>query len=83
MDTNAQIQDTEIKEEMLFILESPIGRRFLSRLLDETGVYRISHTPNDTHATAFCEGQRNIGLMLFNRAAAADTGLLLKVMSGE
>lgn len=84
MNTDKQtIQETEIKEEMMFLLGSPIGRRFLSRMFSETGIYRISYTPNDNQGTAFAEGQRNIGLMLFNRALSADPKTFCMNMIGE
>lgn len=37
------------------------GRRFMRRLLEQTGVFRVSFTP-DARLTDFREGERNVGL---------------------
>lgn len=55
-------RDQEVKD-MLWVLDSPQGRRFVWRYLGITGVFRSSFTgsPETTH---FNEGGRNIGLRL-------------------
>ena len=47
------------------LLRTREGARFLCRLLETCGVFRLSYTPGDTHATAFAEGQRNVGLQIY------------------
>lgn len=60
--TKAQIHKEQDKEDLKEILLSPGGRRFLWKLLEECGVYKISFTGN-SH-TFFNEGKRQIGLRL-------------------
>jgi len=60
--TKAQIHKEQNKEDLKGILDSAGGRRFLWKLLEECGVYKISFT-GDSY-TAFNEGKRQIGLRL-------------------
>lgn len=51
-------------EDIEFLLKSPNGRRFLSRLIHEVcGFNRSSFTGNSR--TFFMEGQRNVALTIF------------------
>lgn len=59
IETDAEVQDLRA------IMESPTGRRFMWRLLEQTGLYKTSFTGNST--TFFNEGQRNIGLWLISQ----------------
>lgn len=52
----------QFKNDLAFIMDSVQGRRFVSHLLDDTGINRLSFTGNSS--TFFNEGQRNIGLRL-------------------
>ena len=52
-------------EDIGALLRTREGARFFARLLDLCGVFRLSYEPHDTHATAFKEGQRNIGTMVY------------------
>tara|TARA_R110000868_G_scaffold317394_1_gene578215 strand:+ start:1371 stop:1670 length:300 start_codon:yes stop_codon:yes gene_type:complete len=56
IETDAEVHDLRA------IMESQLGRRFMWRLLEQTGLYKTSFTGNST--TFFNEGQRNIGLWL-------------------
>lgn len=47
------------------LMSSKWGRRFLWRLMDQAGVFRLSYAP-DALATAFAEGNRNYGLRILN-----------------
>lgn len=49
--------------DFAFIMNSPQGRRFVTRLLDITGFQRSSFTGNST--TFFNEGARNVGLQIW------------------
>lgn len=51
--------------DVKWLMSSPRGRRFLWRLLDISGPFRISF---DTNAMkmAFAEGNRNLGNQIFN-----------------
>ncbi len=44
------------------VLRTPEGARFFSALLELCGVWRLSYNGEETHATAFKEGARNVGL---------------------
>ncbi len=47
------------------LMTSKWGRRFLWRLMDQAGVFRLSYSP-DAMAMAFAEGSRNSGLRILN-----------------
>ncbi len=68
--TKAQIRQEQDKEDLRNILLSPGGRRFMWKLLEECGVYKISFTGN-SH-TFFNEGKRQIGLRLIEDIFNAD-----------
>jgi len=61
----------EAASDLAWLMSDKRGRRFMWRLLGELRIYQQSHTPGDTHATAFREGQRSVGLMLTGQLAAA------------
>lgn len=54
------------REDLETLLVLPSGRRFLWTLLERTGVFGASYSP-DTHAMAFTEGRRSVGLELMLR----------------
>jgi len=60
--TKAHIHKEQNKEDLKEILSSAGGRRFLWKLLEECGVYKISFTGDNY--TIFNEGKRQIGLRL-------------------
>jgi len=70
-------------EDLRNVLLSPGGRRFIWKLLEECGVYKISFTGN-SH-TFFNEGKRQIGLRLiediFNAAPNAYTEMRMEAAS--
>lgn len=49
-------------DDVLALMRSPSGRRFVWRLLSLCGVYQTSFTGNS--GTFFNEGQRNVGLQV-------------------
>lgn len=73
--------DLEVMEECCFLLSHRIGRRFICRMLEETGVFRSDYVVNqpDTRLPFF-EGQRNVGLMLYHRCLTADKSLFCKTL---
>lgn len=64
----AKQYDKQLKElertDLLTILDTVQGRRFVWKQLSDAGVFRLSYTPGDSHGTAFNEGRRNQGLSL-------------------
>ena len=48
------------------------GARFFSALLDLCGVFRLSYQGEETHATVFKEGARNVGLHVLSALEAID-----------
>jgi hypothetical protein len=60
------------EQDVRAILATREGARFFARLLDICGAHRLSYAPGDTHATAFNEGQRNVGNMALSELAKID-----------
>lgn len=56
-------------EDLLHVMSSRRGRRFVWRLLDYTGLYRQSFTGNSE--TFFNEGRRNVGLFILDEVTSA------------
>lgn len=48
------------------------GARFFSALLDLCGVFRLSYQGEETHAAAFKEGARNVGLQVLHALEEID-----------
>lgn len=64
---------TARKQELLdldSLMSIPAGRRFLWRLLTQSGVFRSSFSP-DPLVMAMNEGQRNVGLRVVGAIMAA------------
>lgn len=59
----ASLRDRQEIEDLQAIMGDAAGRRFMWRLLGQTGVYRSSFT-GEPHGTIFREGERNVGLRL-------------------
>lgn len=57
-----QLREIE-KSDFLWLMQDKRGRRFVWRLLDKAGVFRITYRPNSDEGV-FLEGMRNIGLLL-------------------
>jgi len=60
------------EHDVRFVLHTREGARFLARLVDFAGVFRTSFVQADALTTAFKEGQRNAGLMVWGAALMAD-----------
>ena len=50
--------------DMRSVMETPHGRRFVWRYLNEMGVFGAAYAPGDALATAYNEGRRGAGLSL-------------------
>jgi hypothetical protein len=56
--------------------ESPGGKMVLGDLLGACGVLEVSHTPGDSHDTAYRDGRRSIGLHVLERLRWTETELV-------
>jgi len=56
--------------DLCHVMASKQGRRFVWRLLEQAGVFRLSFS-TDPSLTAFNEGNRNYGLVTFNEMLEA------------
>ena len=68
------------KADIRALIRTREGARFLCRLLEICGVFRLSYTPGDTHATAFNEGRRNVGNIIYADIDSADMRLIETAM---
>lgn len=68
-------------EDWVWLVSTKRGRRIVHRLLTNAGAYRLSHVPGDPYATAFNEGQRNVGnriIAILTKYAGEAYGLLVQ-----
>lgn len=63
--TEAQLAEQTAVSDMQWLMGDVRGRRFVHRLLERAGIYRLTFT-GDALSSAFNEGQRNSGLRLMN-----------------
>ncbi len=49
------------KDDILWLMESPQGRKFAWKFLENSGVFRLSYS-KESLQMAFLEGNRNLGL---------------------
>lgn len=66
-------------EDLRWLLGHPQGRRIISRLLDEAGVFRSSFNHSGS-IMAFSEGKRHIGLFLTSELLEASADGYMKVL---
>lgn len=66
-------------DDMLMVLSTPQGRRFIWRYLTECGVFRTSYTGDATN-TIYLEGQRNMGLKILSDVNEASPEAYIKMM---
>lgn len=67
--------------DLLYVMDSPSGRRLAHRMLEQAGVYTQSFNPDNPHLTAFNEGRRRQGLWLLAEimeAAATQYALMIE-----
>ncbi len=69
--TKAQLQRERETEELRKLLEYPIMRAFVWRLLEQCGVYHTSFT-GEGATTFFNEGKRQVGLWMLEEIFASD-----------
>lgn len=68
-DLRERLAREEESNDVKWLMSSKRGRRFLWRLLQRAGVYRLSFNTN-AMAMAFAEGNRNLGLALLDQIHA-------------
>jgi hypothetical protein len=90
-DLNRQERDAEAEEavarerrrkeleDLRWLLGHPQGRRIVTRLLDEAGVYRSSFNHSGS-VMAFNEGKRHMGLFLIAELIEASPDGFMKVL---
>lgn len=90
-DLNAQARDAEAEEvvarerrrkeldDLRWLLGHPQGRRIISRLLDEAGVFRSSFNHSGS-LMAFSEGKRHMGLFITSELLEASADGYMKVL---
>lgn len=67
-------------EDFRSVLETPAGRRFISRLLDQTGLLATDmFTGNST--TFYNLGKRDTGLWIYNEIMSAAPAMMIRMMS--
>ncbi len=67
------------KADILSVLSTKQGRRFVWRLLQDGGIFRLSFVAGQVDVTAFHEGERNQALRLFVDATKWAPDLYLKM----
>ncbi|GAN88044.1 hypothetical protein LU298_11435 [Komagataeibacter intermedius] len=66
--------------DLAWVASDPRGRRVLLRILNETQFMAGSFVPGDPLATAFREGQRDIGIKLHTVLTNAGEGVLSNIL---
>jgi hypothetical protein len=70
-ETQRELESIRAQTDFKDVASTPHGRRLLRRILGECGIYRSSFAGEDTHSSAYREGQRSIGLSLLAQFEAA------------
>jgi hypothetical protein len=70
------------QDDLVTVLSTVQGRRYLWGLLADCGVFRLSYVPGASHQTEFNEGRRSIGLKTMAEIHAVDPALYV-VMAQE
>jgi len=67
-------------DDLRVVMKTAAGRRVVHALLHESGVFRRSMAPGDSHLTAFHEGQRAIGLAVHDDVREACFDLFMDML---
>ncbi len=78
----AKVRDIRRKEldDLRWMLGHPQGRRVISRLIEQTGIYRTSFNHSGS-VMAFNEGRRDVGLWLTAELSEASPDGFVKVLA--
>lgn len=61
------------EEVLRFIMESPAGRKFVRKILDYTGPFRLSYVPGgNPQDMYFQEGKRDVGNYIISQLSRVD-----------
>lgn len=66
-------------DDLLFVMSTAQGRRFIWQMLSDAGVYRTVFSP-DIAVMSFSEGKRNVGLELLNELTTHCQNSYLKMV---
>lgn len=64
VESKARRKRDQDNEDLLAVMSTHEGRRFVWKILESAGLYKLSYTGNSE--TFFNEGQRNVGLKLLS-----------------
>lgn len=74
--SDEKVTERELMEQdardMRAVFDSKEGSRVISRILEISGITRISYNGEETHAMAFKEGARNVGLHILKMLEEVD-----------
>ena len=73
---NEQRERQECLNDVIAVMDTAFGRRYVWRLLEEARVFASSYA-GQSNQTFFREGQRNMGLYIFNEVLDASPELFL------
>lgn len=59
------------------------GQRVIRRILEQAGIYQLSFAAENTHATAFNEGRRNVGLFINDEILDICPEMWTAIMKGK
>ena len=76
----AKLRKPMPKDDLGEVLQSFSGRRFLTRLFDECGVFADPYVRGDTHATARETGRKSWAIGLFNEVMSEHSDLFLLLL---
>jgi hypothetical protein len=80
LDGHEELLREQVRGDLLAVMETREGRRFVWKLIGDAGVFRQSFA-QDALSTAFNEGRRSHGLELLDRAQNEAPELFLKAQS--
>lgn len=76
-DTTGFIFDGEALRE---VMSTPSGRRFVFQMLDCSQIFQLAYAGEETHATAFNEGKKYLGVLLFAQLQEECPELYVRMM---
>lgn len=79
----ANLERAEEINDLKAVLSTVQGRRVIRRILTEAGIFRATYAGENTHATAFGEGKRNLGLFIYAEIMEADVLQALEILKGN